>query len=204
MSDYTKPKSSLDQEPVQAPKPIELSGPVKVKKKSAFAMFFDNFFSGDMRAIRDYAIKDVLLPAAKRTLSNLISNSVEMLLFGETRGPRNNDLYSSSRPNKYTSYGAYYDAPKVSAKSSVRTEYEDYRTFVYPTAKDADDVLNYLRAEIQIYDRCKVSKIYEATSKQWDPAWENYVWYDLDSASVRYSADDDGYIMTLPRPTAIR
>ena len=209
MNDYTKPKSSLDLGDVKKETPTVnsmLEGPLKTKKKSAFEKFSEDFFSGDAKTIKEYAVKDVLIPSFKRMISTLVSNAVDILLFGEARGNKN---FPDGRPNKYsyTSYSSYYDGGSQIKTRSINTkpilpQREDYRKWVF-TENDAKRALLFLRTEIENYDRVSLSKLYQFCGKHWSPADENYGWFDLSTADWHYDIDADGYILELPSPEPI-
>lgn len=211
MNDYTKPKSSLDLPEVKTEDishPSILESPIRVKKKSVFETFKDEFFSGDAKTIKEYAIKDVFIPTCKRMLSTLISNTVDILLFGEVKN--NRSIFSDPRPNKYTSYGnvsysSYYDGGGIRTRQiskPVLPQKEDYRKWVY-TEADARRVLTFLRNEIDNYDRVSVAKLYQICRKRCDPADENYGWFDLSTADWHYDINSEGYILELPSPEPI-
>jgi hypothetical protein len=59
-----------------------VKGTVKSKKKNGF---LSSFLTGDLVDIRDYVIQDVLIPAVKNTIEDIITNGISMLLNnGET------------------------------------------------------------------------------------------------------------------------
>lgn len=49
------------------------TGKVKTKKKSGANKFSDVFVTEDISSVKDYILYDVLLPAAKKTLSEIVS-----------------------------------------------------------------------------------------------------------------------------------
>lgn len=209
MNDYTKPKSSLDLSTIensQVDQPSILEGPIKVKKKTAIETFKDDFFSGDLKTIKEYAIKDILIPTLKRTFRVLVGDALDLLLFNEVKG--NRSVFSDGpKPNKYTytSYSNYYDGNVIRTKpvsKPVLPQKEDYRKWVY-TEADARRVLTYLRNEIDKYDRVSVAKLYRVCRKYCDAADENYGWFDLSMADWHYDIDADGYILELPSPEPI-
>lgn len=206
MNDYTKPKSSLDLPEVKTEdisQPSILESPVKTKKKTALETFKEDFFSGDAKTIKEYAIKDVLIPTCKRMLSMLISNAVDILLFGEVKNSKS--VFPSTSPNKYTSYSSYYDGGSIRTRQiskPILPKKEDYRKWVY-TEADARRVLTFLRNEIDNYDRVSVAKLYQICHKYCDASDENYGWFDLSTADWHYDINSEGYILELPSPEPI-
>lgn len=209
MTDYTKPASSLDNDIVskgETTTKAVIDG-VKHRKKSAFQKFSEAFFVGDFKTIKECAIKDVIIPAAKRTFRDLVMTSIDMLLFDTNRRP-SNSLYSGTQNTKYTSYSSYYyDGESLVNKKKGLKPVEnrvdkptDYTRFLLRSPSDADKVLSAMRAEILMYDKVKVRQLCEFCGEPYSPADENYGWYNLDTADYKFvsSEDGDGYVLDLP------
>lgn len=210
MSDYTKVKSSLDEagapnEPI-ANKAVLKNRVAKVKK-SPFKKFVEQFFAGDLNTIKEYAIKDVLIPAGKQTFQNLVNNAVSIMLYGEVK--RTNAPQSPIN-GKYTSYSSYYEGglvkPKPVPTSAKRT---DYRGFLYPSESEAKDIVNAMIRHITTYDFVRVSDLCDFCLEPHTAADFNYGWYDLppiDQIHFPFVINDDGssgYLIDLPSPVPI-
>ena len=50
-----------------------ISGNAKVKKRSAL--------SDDIQNIKSYVVMDVLIPAAKKAISDIVTNGIDMILY---------------------------------------------------------------------------------------------------------------------------
>ena len=61
-----------------------VSGKARVKKKSGISKLKDNLISEDVDNVKSYAITDVLIPAAKKAISDIVTNGIDMILYGET------------------------------------------------------------------------------------------------------------------------
>ena len=57
-------------------------GGVKVRKKSLGKKFAETFLVGDVRTVRTYVEKEVIIPAIKKTISDIIKNGVDMMFYG--------------------------------------------------------------------------------------------------------------------------
>ncbi len=53
----------------------------------------------------EYVLKDILIPAIKNTLSDIVQNTLDIILFGETIGGRARRNNSQT----YISYSSYAD-----------------------------------------------------------------------------------------------
>lgn len=212
MNDYTKVKSSLDangvpNEPIESK--VVLESGVKKVKKSPWKQFTEQFFAGDLKIIKEYAVKDVLIPAAKRTFSSLVSNAVDMLLFGEVK----RQGYAQNAPvsGKYTSYSSYYEGGTTRPKQPVASvKMTDYRSFLYSSESEAREVVNAMIRHITTYDFVRVSDLCDFCREPHSPADFNYGWYDLppeDQIRYPFVIGDDGssgYLIELPSPVPIQ
>ena len=57
------------------------SGKRIVRKKT----FLDTMLNGTLKVVGSYILFDILIPAAKNTLSDIINNGSDMVLFGEPK-----------------------------------------------------------------------------------------------------------------------
>jgi len=90
-----------------------VSGKTSTKKKSGIRKLSDTFLSEDVSNVKSYIFSEVLLPAAKKLVSDIVTNGIDMLLYGEIKNKKGN----SSK----VSYSRYYDD---------RVEITDHQWFV--------------------------------------------------------------------------
>ena len=159
-----------------------------------------------------YSIYDILLPAFKNTISDLIKNGVDMLLFGEVNPRRG----SSGRRRKRTAYSSYSrrdDRGYYERRKRERQKILDYRDVIFDDFDDADDVLNDLCDLIEEYDQASVADFYELINSRtsidgtrFDVAGSftdnRYGWRALGTTKVR-ACDGGGYYIDLPKPKVI-
>mgnify|MGYP004450855969 CR=1 FL=1 len=62
-----------------------VSGKTSTKKKSGMRKLSDTFLSEDVSNVKSYIFSEVLLPAAKKLVSDIVTNGIDMLLYGEIR-----------------------------------------------------------------------------------------------------------------------
>lgn len=88
-------KSKEEQKNLVPEKRVEkvISGTVKSKKKSEMQKFADVFISEDVNNVKSYIVMDVLVPAIKKAISDIVTNGIDMILYGET-GKSKKELYS--------------------------------------------------------------------------------------------------------------
>ena len=107
-----------------------VSGKTSTKKKSGIRKLSDTFLSEDV----SYIFSEVLLPAAKKLVSDIVTNGTNMLLYGEIKNKKGN----SSK----VSYSRYYDDRSRDYRSPVVRNNFDYDEIIFETRGDAEAVLD--------------------------------------------------------------
>ena len=71
-------KSKEEQKKTSEKKKLDkvISGTAKVKKKSKTGKFADMFISEDARNVKSYIVSDVLIPAAKKLISDIVKDGI--------------------------------------------------------------------------------------------------------------------------------
>lgn len=193
MNDQTnlqKPKAEVVREKrVQQP---VVSGPVKVKKKSEVKKFADVFISEDASKVKEYIVMDVLVPAVKKAISDIITNGIDMILYGEAGRSRK----SNSAVNK-VSYRNYYDERREPHRVSVSRSTYDYDNITLATRGEAEAVLDQMQDIINEYRMVSVADLYDLVGITGSYTDNKYGWTDIHTAeAIRVR---DGYILKLPR-----
>lgn len=190
--------SHKSREEKDEPKKIEkvIKGPVKMKKKSFGRKILETFIGDDIHSVSSYILYDVLIPAAKDTVANMVKGGIEMLLFGESKGSRT----TRDRGRSYVSYDRYSSAPRrderrdISPRNRARHNFDE---IILDTRGEAEEVLSHLVDLIIDYGQASVSDLYDLLGMTGNFTDNKYGWTDLRSASV--SRVRDGYVMNLPR-----
>lgn len=185
--------------PVDAPKVDKvITGEVIQKHKSGIQKVAETFLGGDIKDVGSYIINDVMIPAAKDMMYDMVSQGFQRLLFGESR----QDRTRASRRD-YTSYGAYYrggardDRPRTVARS--RNDFDD---IILQTREEAEDVLGRMQDLAADYGKCSVADLYNLVGISSKYTDYDYGWTDLRGASI--SRTRDGYLLNLPRTESLR
>lgn len=192
---YKQESQKLDISEKKLEKVIE--GAAKTKKKTLSRRFIDTFFNENAGDVKTYLVFDVLIPAIKDTLVDLITKGAEMLFFGEaTRG-------SSKKKGSYVSYGASYRQDKVdrlppASRGSERKNIDDV---IFETRGDAEKVLDTLCEALSVYGSVSIADFYDLAdiSSEWTD--NNYGWMDLRGAKVIRTRA--GYMIDMPKPINI-
>lgn len=199
MEDY-KPNSHKYKEEVAKPNPQEkkiqkvITGNAKTRKKSEIRKLTDIFISEDVSNVKSYVLMDVLVPAIKKAISDIVTNGVDMILYGESRhtGRRS----SASK----VSYEKYYpdqrdrrDIPVSRARNGL-----DYDDILFDNRGDAEAVLTALEDIIDQFGVASVGDLYDlAEITTTNYAINKYGWTDLRSAQVLRARD--GFMIKFPR-----
>ena len=181
---------SKEQQEGAEKKKIEPIAQAKTKKKSEAKKLVGAFVQEDVTSVKDYIINDVLIPAAKKAITDIITNGIEMLLYGETRS-KSKDRSTKVSYTKY--YDRDYDRP---ARSRGRYGY-DYDDIILDTRKEAEEVLDRMDDLIDNYGVVSVADLYDLVGISGNYTDNKYGWTNLRNADVQRVRD--GYLLKLPK-----
>ena len=168
-----------------------VSGGVKSKKKSEMRKVADAFIQEDVQSVKTYILMDVLIPAAKKAISDVVTNAVDLILYGETGRSK------GSRSDSKISYRAYYDKSHGDRRDKGRTKGYDYDDIIIDNRGEAEKVLAQMDEIIDIYGRATISDLYDLVGIVGNYTDSKYGWLSLRNASVVHVRD--GYLLKLPR-----
>lgn len=175
-----------------------VTGNVKIKKKSEAKKFAEVFVSEDVSRVKDYIFMDVLVPAVKKAISDIVRNGIDMILYGESGvSKKGNDAASK------VSYRSYYDSPstRTSRRETLTRSTYNYDDVILESRSEAEAVIEQMDEIIMTYGFVKVADFYDLTGITGSFTDNNYGWTDIHTAQViRVS---DGYKIKLPRALPI-
>ena len=167
------------------------------KKKNVTRKFTDTFISEDISNVKSYVIMDVLIPAAKKAISDIVTNGIDMLLYGETG--RSNKKRSNV---DYVSYSRYSDRDRDDRYSyRSRSAGYSYDDIILETRSEAEDVLRGMDELIDRYEVVSVADLYELVGITGNYTDNKYGWTNIRNAEVVRVRD--GYVLKLPKATPI-
>lgn len=209
ITDFPSNSKSTRKHRVSAPNPkpeerhIEkvVSGKVIKQKKGLGRKFAEAFVGDDSKNVGEYVIYDVLIPAAKDTIVDMVKGAIEMLMFGEKRS--RNIRRDSGR--SHTSYGSYFktndrereprdDRRDISKTGRARHDFDEV---ILESRGEAEEVLSNLVDFIIDYGQATVADFYDLVGITTNFADNKWGWTDLRNASV--SRVRGGYLINLPR-----
>lgn len=195
-NDSIKKKAPESNLPEKKIRPVT-SKPASVKKKSGVKKLSDAFIVDDLGSIKDYLIKDILIPSVKRGISDLITNGIDMLFWGEA-GRSNR----SSRGGKMSYYNSIYDGAQKRRRSGFEYEALDrekatYDRRVVDTQKEAKDAIDQLNEIIDVYGKASIADYYEMIQVTAEWTDHDYGWQEfLDPPVVMVP---DGWMIKMPK-----
>ena len=175
-----------------------VNGKVTTKKKNGVTKFTDVFISSDIENVKSYIISDLLIPAAKKIISETVSTSVDMLLYGEAKHSKK--CSSGSR----TSYGRYYERDRDDRDYNRRSRTVGYEfdEIVLDNRGEAEEVLSQMDEIIDRYGMVSVLDLYDlvgiSSTRYTD---KNYGWTNIATAKV--VPIRDGYLLRMPRAISL-
>jgi len=187
-------------------KPV-VTGDVKPRKTPLGRRFAETFVGGDAKSVGNYIFFEVLIPAAKDTISDAFSQAVDRMLFGDRGVGRSRTI--SSRTNTSTGHISYN---RFSQNNSMRQQREQtqtnrprqfkYEEIILESRAECEDVLERMRDLVESYDVVTVADLYslvgissEHTDGKW--GWAHNI------ADARVARVPGGYLLDLPRPESV-
>lgn len=171
-----------------------VSGTVKSKKKGKMDELKDVFISEDVENVKSYIVMDVLIPAVKKAISDIVRNGIDMILYGDSSTSRKGSTSSK------ISYRSYYDrdSDRDRDRSYTRTKTGyNYDDVILDNRGEAEDVLTRMDELISTYGIVSVADLYDLVGITGNYTDNKYGWTDIRNASVVRVRE--GYMIKLPK-----
>lgn len=202
-------------EPKEDPKKIEavVTGDVVRRKKPLGKRLIETFFGGDSKTVGHYVLMDVILPAAKDTFADAVSQAIERMLFGEARSSSRRTGARPSGTSGYTSYNRFStskpggtppwrdreDPKEISRQSRARHDFDE---IILATRVEAEEVIDRLFDLVSRYEEATIADLYELVGITANFTDEKWGWTDIRGAGV--TRIRNGYLLDLPRPEPLK
>lgn len=178
-----------------------------VKNDSEGKRILSEFITEDLHDIKEYLIFDVMIPAAKNAISDLVSGGIDMMLFGGSRssgsrtGNTNYTRFSSNRGSqRVISCGGTSGGSVGNRISSNGYRIKD---ITINTRAKAEVIVDDLIAALNKYDAVSVADYYDICSNelqlQIDSEFTDnqHGWTNLNG--IRVERAGGGFFIRLPR-----
>lgn len=176
-------------------------GTVTRKKQPAAKRLRESLGLEETRTVGDYLVWDVLLPAAKETIADVVKKGIDVFLYGGTSsGPSRR----SSSNRSYVSYDGYSRNRDYKDAQASRRRYgsrpgADIRDFMFDDRRDAEMVLSEMCEIIDTYGFVKLSDFYGLVGEnERNFVDHGYGWDNLATATI--DRVRDGWVLNVPRP----
>lgn len=173
----------------------------KVQKKSAIKEALRTFFAQDLPDIAEHLVIDVAIPAAKNAITDMVTQGIQQLLYGNIdprRRPTSGytSYSSSSRTNRGT---GYYEPRRSERREPKPTNVED---LVFDTRGDAVDVIEFVAEQIEEYGQVSVADLMSSVGIQPRYTDERWGWTTTDAFEIRQIRE--GWLVSADRPEPLK
>lgn len=200
--------SNKSKTPQERPEVQRVTTSDVIRRKKPLGKRIGEAFSGDdARSVGSYILMDVLIPATKDLIVDVVIQSVQRSLYGSSRPTRSYSSNSGNTPyNRYsgsrtTSSGpgrppwAKEEPRRMSRQSKSNHNFDE---IVIQSRIEAESIIDSLRLLIEKYDVATVTDFYKCVGITADFTDNDWGWYDLSGAAVIRIRE--GYLVDLPGP----
>lgn len=170
-----------------------------VKRKPTLWHRFKGFFVGDTsKDVKTYIRSDVIVPAIKDLLYDVVCGAMGMSLYGEIRR-------RASRGSPNTGYSRYHNSSKdvrVDRPTNRGRTETSFGEFIVETRGQAEDIIEQLSDLIDEYGSARVSDLEELCNVTGDWVSNDWGWYTLGKAKVRPIRE--GFLIDVPPPVYLK
>lgn len=198
-------KAAAPPEPREEIKPV-VTGKVVQRKPNVFKRMARGMVADDVSNVGDFVLAEVVLPAFRNLVFDIISQGSHRVLFGTARGRRVpiGGSYSmgpvTSLKTAYHKVNSDPDVPKYQVSREDRARH-NFDEIILDSHADAIEVLENLVARVRQYGFASVADLYEYLGVTGSFTDQKYGWTNLENADVRHTRR--GFVFDLPRPTPL-
>ena len=175
-----------------------VSGKTKMKKRTRAQKFMDNLVTEDLPTVRSYVTMEVIFPAIKKAIADVVTNGIDMILYGETGHTRR------STPASRVSYRSFYDDRREPRRSSTRgytVQSYDSGSVVLDTRADAEAVLAGMDDLIATYGIVSIADMCDLAGVDSEYTDNKYGWTDIRTAQIVHT--NEGFLLKMPKALPI-
>ena len=174
-----------------------VTGKVKTKE-NGMRKLTDIFISEDVSNVKSYIIYDVVVPALKKAIYDLVVGTLDMSLYGGRGGGK--------RPKAdKISYRDYNDISRRDGRSYGKTTTSSgysYDDIVLESRGEAETVLSRMDEIMEEYSFVRVADLYDLVGVTGSFTDNNYGWTNIRNAKIVRVRD--GYKIDMPRALPLR
>ena len=172
-----------------------VTGKVITKKEGFFSKMFKGFISEDAKDVKSYVFGDVLIPAIKKAISDIVTDGIDIILYGESRGKRGRSTAEK------ISYRSYYDRNDSHRRPVASYNDYSYDSIILSSRGEAEEVLARMDELMDTYGLVSVADLKDLVGINGNYTDNKYGWTSIKSAEVVRVRD--GYTIKMPRAVPI-
>ena len=180
-----------------------IEGKVITRKPPWYKRFARSLIADDVQNIGDYVLSDVIAPAARNLLYDIIAGCTYRTLYGTGRNRSRGVLGDRPglRSTRYDRMSEPEPRRVLSRESRARHDFDDV---VLETRSEAVDVVEAIIHRVDRYGSASVSDLYDLVGVTGSYADQRWGWSgdDLRTADVRQVRG--GFLLDLPLPNPLR
>ena len=168
------------------------------RRRSGLSKIRGAIVSDGASNVGNHVVMDVLIPAFKNALSDVVTDGINMILFGDTK-KRERGGYSRSG---YYSYDTSWRESSSGSNYRNRRNYGyDFDEVFFDSRGDAEAVLDRMNEILAHYGIVRVADFYELSGLECQYTDNKYGWSSIRTAEVIHGRD--GYYIRLPKAMPI-
>lgn len=176
----------------------------KVQKKSAIKEALRTFFVQDLPEIAEHLVVDVAIPAAKNAITDMVTQGIQQLLYGEVdprRRPTSGYTSYSSSSRNYRG-NTHYRSRESDRREQRQPKPTNVEDLVFDTRGDAVDVIEYVAEQIEEYGQVSVADLMSSVGIQPRYTDERWGWTSTDAFEIRQIRE--GWLVSADRPEPLK
>ena len=185
---------SKELEAKQPEKKLTKVANAKLKKKSEIQKIAATVVAEDLNKVKNAVLMDVIVPAVKKVISDIVTNGIDMLLYGEVK-------HNKTTTTSKIGYNSMYNSQNQANAARVARSSYSYNDIILSSRGEAEEVLNQMNEIIGTYGVVSVADLCEIVGVTGEFTDNKYGWSDIRDAYVERSKD--GYMLKLPRALPI-
>lgn len=179
-----------------------ISGTAKVRKKTGARKVADAFISEDAVNVKSYILMDVIVPAIKDIVANVVKDSIDMILFGGTNRRGNKSRKTNAEYVAYNRFSDRRDDRRYDSRSTIASRY-NFDDIVLESKAEADEVLERMEEVLDTYGMVSVADLCDLVGISCEHTDNKYGWTSLRNARVVRLRSNE-YVLELPRVTSLK
>lgn len=197
--------------PVEAREPAEkiVEGKVVVKKPSLLKRIAHSMLAEDVSNVGDFVVTDVIGPAIRNLIYDIVVQGTGRTLFGQSRNRRitSGAVVNSGPVSTMKTMTSYHrvgesEGPGRPVVSRQDRATHNFDPFILENRAEALGVIEAMAARVIRYGFASVSDLYDFVGETPDFTMQRWGWTNLDDAGVRQVRD--GFLLDLPAPISLR